>query len=227
MVREFYANYMATLDGMYKKGQKVTDMPILLSVQVRGIQVDNSANTINRMLYGPEFMLPSRTIEFDYRMREQHNQHSWLTQVLTDGDNALEEDREVLVASLMLAFPLNIGVVIADEIKSQATTLSTSLPFPCLITRLCREAHVPILAGIDIETPTIKKYNLEKSKDETRHDLKLHKSVFEVFGLSDQSARVAKGIIHIAGAATGTELVCLAASLPTSTPSTSGAAVET
>ncbi|MCD7446130.1 hypothetical protein HAX54_041515, partial [Datura stramonium] len=34
-----------------------------------------------------------------------------------------------------------------------------------------------ILAEIDIETPATKKYDLEKSKDEIRHDLKLHKSV--------------------------------------------------
>ncbi|MCD7468160.1 hypothetical protein HAX54_006110 [Datura stramonium] len=49
-----------------------------------------------------------------------------------------------------------------------------------LSTWLCRQAHVPILAGIDVDTYVIKKYDLEKSKDESRYDLKLHKTICDV-----------------------------------------------
>ncbi|MCD7471993.1 hypothetical protein HAX54_012815 [Datura stramonium] len=97
------------------------------------------------------------------------------------------EDRVVLVASLMFGFPLNIGALIVEEMHWRAVRLSTSFPFPCLITRLCNEAHVPILAGVDVETYATKKYGLDKSRDESRYDLKLHKP--EVFGASGQTAR--------------------------------------
>ncbi|MCE3049226.1 hypothetical protein HAX54_044418 [Datura stramonium] len=97
----------------------------------------------------------------------------------------------MVVAILMFGFPLNMGVIIADGMNSRAVKLSTSLPFQCLITQLCREAHVLILAGIDVEIPATKKYDLEKSKDKIRYLLKLHKLVIEVFRSSGQSARVA------------------------------------
>lgn len=36
LVREFYANYQATLDNMCKKGEKDTDMPNIDQILVRG-----------------------------------------------------------------------------------------------------------------------------------------------------------------------------------------------
>ncbi|MCE3050706.1 hypothetical protein HAX54_047913 [Datura stramonium] len=99
-------------------------------------------------------------------------------------DNTLAEVRAVLVANLMSEFPLNMGVIIAKEINWRVVKLSTSLPFPCLITQLCREAHVPILAGKDVETYATNKYELEKSKYESRYDLKLHKTIPEVFDVA-------------------------------------------
>ncbi|MCD7458838.1 hypothetical protein HAX54_039364, partial [Datura stramonium] len=47
---------------------------------------------------------------------------------------------------------------------------------------ISEEAHVPILAGIDMETYATKNYDLEKSRDESQYELKLHKH--EVFGSS-------------------------------------------
>ncbi|MCE2055496.1 hypothetical protein HAX54_042738 [Datura stramonium] len=85
MVFEFYANYAATLDIMCKKGQKASEIPILTRVQIHGVPVDISANTINMMLYGQEFTPRARTIKFDYKMRERHSQRPWFSQVLTDG----------------------------------------------------------------------------------------------------------------------------------------------
>ncbi|PHU04717.1 hypothetical protein BC332_25539 [Capsicum chinense] len=37
LVREFYANYQATLENMCKKGQKATDMPNIDKISVRGV----------------------------------------------------------------------------------------------------------------------------------------------------------------------------------------------
>ncbi|MCE3049759.1 hypothetical protein HAX54_045735 [Datura stramonium] len=80
----------------------------------------------------------------------------WMSEA-PGGDNNLAVDRAVLVAILVSRFPLNIGAIITEKMNCRAVKLSTSLPFPCLITRLCREAHVPILAGIDVETYATKK----------------------------------------------------------------------
>ncbi|MCE3051869.1 hypothetical protein HAX54_051087 [Datura stramonium] len=184
--------------------------------------VDISEATITRMLCGPNFTLPINTTEFDYRMRERHEQRRWLAQVLTDGGaNTLAKDRAVLVASLMSGFSLNIKAIIFENFNWRVVKLSMSLPFPCLITHLCREAHVPILVGIDGETNATKKYDLEKSKDESRYDLKLHKKIRKVFGPSGQTAREMKTTTELSRQDIGAELVCHATLFPTSTPSTS------
>ncbi|MCE5166567.1 hypothetical protein HAX54_021950 [Datura stramonium] len=172
---------------------------------------------LHRLRNGIDFSMLVKIVEFNYRMREQHNQHPWLVWVLTDGqspwlknprekiyisiltfttmfwwavvrhqlfptggDNILGEDRVVLVASLMLRFPLNIGNIILDEMRARATKFSTSLLFPCLLTRLCKEAHVPILDGIDVEMVQVN----ERLKDFTVSDLakfaaKLAKAQFD------------------------------------------------
>ncbi|MCE3051131.1 ADP-ribosylation factor GTPase-activating protein agd4 [Datura stramonium] len=72
MVREFYANYIATLEDLCKKGLKPTEMRIPLRILVRGEMVDMSEATITRMIYGPNFKPPISTTGFDYRMRERH-----------------------------------------------------------------------------------------------------------------------------------------------------------
>ncbi|MCE3215655.1 hypothetical protein HAX54_003127 [Datura stramonium] len=124
----------------------------------------------------------------------------------------------------MSGFPLKMVTIIADQINWRPVKLSTSLPFPCLITRLCREEHVPILVGIDVDIYATKKYDLEKLKDESLYDLKLQKPILEVFGSSGQTARATKTNTDPAGEATGTELVCHVAPIPTCIPSISGAA---
>ncbi|MCD9637585.1 hypothetical protein HAX54_020954 [Datura stramonium] len=198
MVHEFYANNIAILEGLYKMGQKPAKMCVQGHISVHGEIVDISEETINRMLDGSDFMPPTSIIEFEYRIREQHNQCRWLAQVLTDGgDNTSTEHRATLIASLTSGFPLNIGEIIIEEIMCRVVKLSVSLPFPCLITRLCREAHVPILARINMETYTTK---------------------------NGQTARVTKITTDPAGEATRAKLVCHVAPIPTYTRSTSGAA---
>ncbi|MCD7469132.1 hypothetical protein HAX54_007949, partial [Datura stramonium] len=65
------------------------------------------------------------------------------------------------------------------------------------------------------------KYDFEKSKDETRYDMKFHKPVIEVFKSSGPSAKIAEATTDLVEATTRTESVSHAAKLPTSTPSTS------
>ncbi|MCE3049549.1 hypothetical protein HAX54_045137 [Datura stramonium] len=137
------------------------------------------------------------------------------------GDNTLAKDRVVLVASLVLRFLLNMGAIITEERMWRAVRLSTSLPFPCLMTRLCREAHVPIFAGIDVESYSTRRYDLEKSKDESRYEFKLHKIIPEVFRPNGQTARATETSTKLVGEAIGAELVCQAALIHISTLSTS------
>ncbi|MCD9642362.1 hypothetical protein HAX54_029146 [Datura stramonium] len=73
MVREFYANYVAILDSLCKNRQKAIDMTLQLRIPVHGKMVDISVATTNRMLYGPDFIPPDRTTEFDYKMSGWHN----------------------------------------------------------------------------------------------------------------------------------------------------------
>ncbi|MCD7462477.1 hypothetical protein HAX54_048616 [Datura stramonium] len=114
----------------------------------------------------------------------------------TGEDNTLSKDRVVLVVSLVSGFPLNIGAIIIEEMNCRVVKLSTSLPFPCLITRLCREAYVPILTGIDVETYVTK----------------------------NQNARAMETSTEPAGVATEGKLVYQVSPIHTFTPSTSSAA---
>ncbi|MCD7462476.1 hypothetical protein HAX54_048615 [Datura stramonium] len=78
MVCEFYANYIAILEGLRKKGQKPSKVLMQKSIPVEIDMVDISTETINRMLYWPDFIPPVSIAEFKYWMREQHNQRNWL-----------------------------------------------------------------------------------------------------------------------------------------------------
>ncbi|MCE3214829.1 hypothetical protein HAX54_053454 [Datura stramonium] len=62
------------------------------------------------------------------------------------------------------------------------------------------EDHVPILVGIDVKTYATKKYDLEKSKDETRYELELYKPVIEVFEFGGPIAKVVEATTGLAEA---------------------------
>ncbi|MCE3216561.1 hypothetical protein HAX54_006886 [Datura stramonium] len=137
-----------------------------------------SEATITRMLYGPNFIPPVNTAEFDYQMKEWHEQHRWLAQVKIDGQLFWLTNSKERIVKLTLTFVAKFWWAM---------------------------------------------YDLEKSKYESRYDLKLHKPIPEVFRPSGQTVRAAEITTKPAGEATGAELVCHAAPIPTSTPSTYGA----
>lgn len=56
LVRDFYANYQATLENMYLKGEKDADKPNMNQIPVMGVMVDLSDYTINQFLHGPNFI---------------------------------------------------------------------------------------------------------------------------------------------------------------------------
>ncbi|MCD7473210.1 hypothetical protein HAX54_014867 [Datura stramonium] len=198
-------------------------------IPVLGEMVDILEATITRMLYGPNFMTPASTTEFDYRMREWHQQHRWLAQVLTDGQPSwLTNPKERIVKSTLTFVAKFWWAVVRLRLLLTGgdNTLAKDKAVPMTnLMSSCREALVTTLAGIDVETYATKKYDLEKSKDESKYDLKLHKPIPEVFKSSGQTIKATKTTNGPAGAATGTELVYHAAPISTSTPSTSGAAV--
>lgn len=56
LVQEFYVNYQARLENICKLSEKVVDQPLLDRVWVRGIMVDVSIRTINKLLNGLDFI---------------------------------------------------------------------------------------------------------------------------------------------------------------------------
>ncbi|MCD9559689.1 hypothetical protein HAX54_017850 [Datura stramonium] len=118
----------------------------------------------------------------------------------------------------MSEFLLNIRQIITDEIMARVTKLSISLPFYYLVTRLRKEAQVLILAGIDVEIVANKKHDFDKSKDETKNDLRVHKAVLQVFGPSGKRVRVAVEHTDASSAAIGSYLSFVVAPFPTFIP---------
>lgn len=59
MVHEFYATYTTTI---------LSTLPKVTHTRVRGWKVDISEATIHRILFGPEFLAPRSTAEYDYKL---------------------------------------------------------------------------------------------------------------------------------------------------------------
>lgn len=103
----------------------------------------------------------------------------------TGRDAILDETMTVIVASLLLGFKMNFGLVINNEIYAQSAKLATSLPFPCLATTLCRLARVPILSGVDKEVVATKIKEINKTQDNSKTKLRVHKP--SSFGIQTQT----------------------------------------
>lgn len=64
-------------------------------------------------------------------------------------DNHLTLERAVMVASIMDEYDINFDRCIIREIHERAFRLTTTIPFLCLIYRLCMDSGVPIISGED------------------------------------------------------------------------------
>lgn len=76
-----------------------------------------------------------------------------------DCDNILGDNRAVLFTSFVSKLKLNFGEIIAKEIKIHVLRSDIVYPFPCLITKLCREANVPKIIGLEEEILEKKNHN--------------------------------------------------------------------
>src|ERR1051325_7182049 len=65
---------------------------------------------------------------------------SWIRPTMADNDVTLE--RAVLLASVLAGYEIDLARVIADHLHESAFHFSTSLPFPVMIHKLCRESRV-------------------------------------------------------------------------------------
>ncbi|XP_059274935.1 uncharacterized protein LOC132029650 [Lycium ferocissimum] len=84
----------------------------------------------------------------------------------TQFDNTLTPDRAVLLVAIMSKYNIDLGLLIAEEIRLRVLQPQTSLIFPCLITRLCERADIPKLKTRDKYTKAVHVSDIMKSKDE-------------------------------------------------------------
>uniref|UniRef100_M1D9H8 Putative plant transposon protein domain-containing protein n=1 Tax=Solanum tuberosum TaxID=4113 RepID=M1D9H8_SOLTU len=61
----------------------------------------------------------------------------------TANDNTLSPSLASFVACLMVGYPINVGLIIAIEMRDRALNERAGLSFPCLIGKLCRQANIP------------------------------------------------------------------------------------
>lgn len=64
-------------------------------------------------------------------------------------DANLDNQRVVLVASMIEGLKIDFVHIIDDEIFISDQKMASLLPFPCLIMELCRQANIPLLRGVD------------------------------------------------------------------------------
>lgn len=100
----------------------------------------------------------------------------------TGGDNTFTKERAVAVAILLSGLLIDFGRMILEEIRYRVWRLAISLVFPFSITKLCKLEGVLILVGIDEELVAAKKFGIESLKDKPWLEMRVHKSVPEVFG---------------------------------------------
>uniref|UniRef100_M1D9B9 Integrase core domain containing protein n=1 Tax=Solanum tuberosum TaxID=4113 RepID=M1D9B9_SOLTU len=62
----------------------------------------------------------------------------------TQADNVVTWDRAVMKVAIMAGLEIDFAHILIAEIHKRAFKNTTTLPFPCLIFHLCREASVPI-----------------------------------------------------------------------------------
>lgn len=87
IVWAFFTNYLATLDKDCSKRSNIADMRIRMRILFRGVMMDISARTINQILFGKLYMIPTITLELEHQMTKTHNQWPWIAWVLTyNGD---------------------------------------------------------------------------------------------------------------------------------------------
>lgn len=62
----------------------------------------------------------------------------------TQADNVVSWDRVVMIASVLVGLEIDFAPILITEIHERAFRITTTVPFPCLIFQLCRDAFVSV-----------------------------------------------------------------------------------
>ncbi|KAG5585927.1 hypothetical protein H5410_046361 [Solanum commersonii] len=118
IVWEFYASYATPLRGsISKKSKPIAQDPLASTMVSDGISCEAA---LSRGMLTSERVSP------------------------TKADNQLPWDRVVMVATLVVGGEIEFSHMLLAEIHERAFKNSTTYPFPCLISQLCRDFGVPI-----------------------------------------------------------------------------------
>ncbi|KAF3652197.1 hypothetical protein FXO38_16233 [Capsicum annuum] len=93
----------------------------------------------------------------------------------TEEDANLDNQRAVLVVSMIEGLNTDFGQIIGDKIFVRAHKIASALSFPCLIIELCWQVNVPIIRGVDNEIWASRKQDIERTQHESKFDMRVHK----------------------------------------------------
>ncbi|KAG5585319.1 hypothetical protein H5410_045753 [Solanum commersonii] len=145
-VREFFIAYGELVHKRKKKANKFR--PVKL-VMVRGKEVESNNEYINISLDDLKGWLAPLISDTTSRGG------SGSTIMLSQNEFILCHLKAACLGSIMYRRRINLGLLISPEMAMRASQKLASLPFPILITELCRRARVPRDAVRDIEVPGV------------------------------------------------------------------------
>lgn len=173
LVREFYASYGASRTKYHKRNKVFTDQVLvrgktifcnieaLNEFYVKGWRAgtteytekfknkENECGWIASVIAKgtPAWVDPQHKIYKEDLTREGRYWLSFVTSRLvpTQNETEIAIEKALLIACIMTGIKIDVGALIFQEIGIRAMQHATSLPFPCLITALCKAVKVPIL----------------------------------------------------------------------------------
>uniref|UniRef100_M1DI66 Integrase core domain containing protein n=1 Tax=Solanum tuberosum TaxID=4113 RepID=M1DI66_SOLTU len=134
LVREFYASYAASIRGSISKRAKPAARPPLEATLVWGFTVDISETTIGWVSF--RVGIPEECRATGLLLRNHVSP--------TQADNVLTWDQKVMIAAIIAGLEIDFACILIAVIHKRAFKATTTLPFPCLIFQLCRDATIPI-----------------------------------------------------------------------------------
>ncbi|KAG5576272.1 hypothetical protein H5410_056406, partial [Solanum commersonii] len=152
-VRDFYTLYGELVS---KSKKKASEFRPVKSVSIRGVEMSCGEEYINTALY--KLMGFALSYEGLPTTQTLEDLKGWFAPLISDttprwieNESILRHAKAACLRSILSNRRLNFDLIIEQEIAMRANQKQTSLPFPVLITELCRCARVPRDAARDIE----------------------------------------------------------------------------